>query len=135
MGTFFEKISLTNVKDDVRVECGLRDEVRTVTLEAMPDTGAWALIINEEVRQKLGLAIVETVESSMADGSTAMHDLTEAVEIRWKNRRIIQQAVVMPDAKEVLLGALLLEGMDLYVDPVNQRLAGVHGDKPVYMAC
>ncbi|MDR1106584.1 MAG: aspartyl protease family protein [Treponema sp.] len=135
MGTFFEKISLTNVKDDVRVECGLRDEVRTVTLEAMPDTGAWALIINEEVRQKLGLAIVETVESSMADGSTAMHDLTEAVEIRWKNRRTIQQAVVMPDAKEVLLGALPLEGMDLYVDPVNQRLAGVHGDKPVYMAC
>jgi hypothetical protein len=65
---------------------------------------------------------------------TALHNLTEAVEIRWKDRLTIQQAVVMPDANDVLLGALPLEGMDLYVDPVNQRLAGVHGDKPVYLA-
>jgi clan AA aspartic protease len=134
MGTFYEEISLTNGKDDVRVQCGLLDKVRTVTLKAMPDTGAWTLIINEDIRQKLGLAVVETVESSMADGSTALHDLTEAVEIRWKDRLTIQQAVVMPGANDVLLGALPLEGMDLYVDPVNQRLAGIHGDKPVYLA-
>jgi predicted aspartyl protease len=134
MGTFYEKISLTNAKDDVRLDCGLLDKVRTLTLEAMPDTGAWTLIINEAVRQRLGLAIVGAVESSMAGGSTALHNLTEAVEIRWKDRLTIQQAVVMPDANDVLLGALPLEGLDLYVDPVNQCLAGVHGDKPVYLA-
>jgi hypothetical protein len=138
-GTFYEKISLTNAKDDVRLDCGLLDEVRTLTLEAMPDTGARTtspkgrgLIINEAIRQRLGLSIVGAVESSMADGSTTLHNLTEAVEIRWKDRLTIQQAVVMPDANGVLLGALPLEGLDLYVDPVNQRLAGVHGDKPVY---
>lgn len=134
MGTFYEEISLTNGKDDVRVQCGLLDKVRTVTIKAMPDTGAWALIINEDIRRKLGLAIIGTVESSMADGSTALHDLTETVEIRWRDRRTSQEAVVMPDANEVLLGALPLEGMDLYVDPAHQRLAGVHGDKPVYLA-
>jgi clan AA aspartic protease len=134
MGTFYEEISLTNGKDDVRVKCGLLNKVRTLILKAMPDTGAWTLIINEDVRQKLGLDIVGTVESSMADGTTALHDLTEPVVIRWKDRRTSQEAVVMPDASDILLGALPLEGMDLYVDPVNRRLAGVHGDKPVYLA-
>jgi hypothetical protein len=91
MGIFYEKISLTNAKDDVRLDCGLLDEVRTLTLEAMPDTSARTtspkgrgLIINEAIRQRLGLSIVGVVESSMADGSTALHNLTEAVEIRWK---------------------------------------------------
>jgi hypothetical protein len=103
MGTFYEKISLTNSKDDIRLQCGLLDKVRSVTLEAMPDTGAWTLIINEDIRQKLGLVAVGTVESSMAGGSTALYDLTEAVEIRWKDRLTIQQAVVMPKANDVLL--------------------------------
>jgi hypothetical protein len=37
----------------------------------------------------------------------------------------------MPGSGEVLLGAIPLEGMDLMVDPVNQTLAGIHGDEVV----
>jgi len=134
MGTFMEKITLTNAKDDVRVACGLLDAPRSITLEAMPDTGAWMLIINEEVRQQLGLATVDHAKTTMAEGTTAINDITEPVEIRWKDRRTSQEAVVIPSAKEVLLGALPLEGMDLCVDPVNQRLVGVHGDQTEFIA-
>jgi len=134
MGTFMEKITLTNVKDDVRVACGLLDAPRSITIDAMPDTGTWMLIINEETRQQLGLATVDRAETTLADGTTAINDVTEPVEIRWKDRRTSQEAVVIPSAKEVLLGALPLEGMDLCVDPVNQRLVGVHGDKTVFIA-
>jgi clan AA aspartic protease len=133
MGTFTEEITLANAGDKVRVECGLLKEIRRVTLEAMPDTGAWTLVINEETRQKLGLTIVETVESSLADGATTQYGLTEPVEIRWKDRSISVQAVDIPNASDILLGALPLEGMDLYVDPVNQRLAGVHGDRRLHL--
>jgi clan AA aspartic protease len=135
MGTFTEEITLVNAGDISAARNGFIPDtrIRTVTLDAMPDTGAWTLIINEETRQKLGLTIVETVKSSLADGSTTQYGLTEPVEIRWKNRRISQQAVVIPNASEILLGALPLEGMDLYVDPVNQRLAGVHGDQRVHL--
>jgi hypothetical protein len=76
---------------------------------------------------------VETVDSGLADGSTTQYGLTEPVEIRWKDRGISLQAVVIPEANDILLGALPLEGMDLYVDPVNQRLAGVHGDRRLHM--
>jgi len=42
-------------------------------------------------------------------------------------------ALVVPDAKDILLGALPLEAMDLMVDPVHQRLVGVHGDQPLHV--
>jgi clan AA aspartic protease len=133
MGIFTTEITLVNAGDKVRVECGLRKEIRAVTLEAMPDTGAWTLVINEDVRQRLGLAVVKTVTSSLVDGSVARYGLTEPVEVRWKDRDISVQAVLVPKANTILLGALPLEGMDLYVDPVNQRLAGVHGDQQIQM--
>ncbi|MDR2435599.1 MAG: aspartyl protease family protein [Treponema sp.] len=135
MGTFAEEITLANARDIGNARDGLilDTKIRAVTLDAVPDTGAWTLIINEETRQKLGLAILETVKSSLADGSTTQYGLTEPVEIRWKDRRTSQEAVVIPNASDILLGALPLEGMDLYVDPVNQRLAGVHGDQRVHL--
>jgi hypothetical protein len=40
---------------------------------------------------------------------------------------------ITAEAKDVLLGALPLEGMDLIVDPVRRRLAGAHGDQPLHV--
>lgn len=135
MGTFMEEIMLTNVVDISNARNGLipDENIRRVTVQAIPDTGAWTLVINEAVRQKLGLAVVDAVASSLADGSSTEYGLTEPVEIRWKDRRTSHEAVVIPMAGEILLGALPLEGMDLYVDPVNQRLAGVHGDQRLHL--
>jgi clan AA aspartic protease len=135
MRTFLEKITLENSRDRADADRGYirEDEIRVLEVEAMPDTGAWTLIINDEVRNRLGLKTFKTVESSVANGEKAQYDLTEPVEIRWKNRQTIQQAVVIPNAPDILLGAIPLEGMDLYVDPVNKQLAGVHGDTPVYL--
>jgi clan AA aspartic protease len=135
MGTFKEEITLANACDISNARNGVIPDakIRRITVDAMPDTGAWALIINEATRQKLGLAVVKMVESSLADDSAAKYGLTEPVEIRWKDRDISQQAVVIPDAGDILLGALPLEGMDLMVDPVNQRLTGVHGDQRIHL--
>ncbi len=135
MGIFLEKITLENGRDRLLAKCGdiPESQIRKVDVEAMPDTGAWTLIINEETRQQLGLATVDTVKSTIANGVTDLYDLTEPVEVRWKDRRTSIEAVVIPTAKDILLGAMPLEGMDLYVDPVNKRLAGVHGDSPIYV--
>ena len=135
MGIFTTQITLVNTRDIGNARDGIISDtkIHSVTLDAIPDTGAWTLIINEDTRQKLGLAVVKMVDSSLADGATAQYGLSEPVEIRWKDRDISVQAVVIPDSNDILPGALPLEGMDLYVDPVNQRLAGVHGDQRVHM--
>jgi clan AA aspartic protease len=135
MGTFKEEITLENIKDRGFAERGYikESEIRTLKVEAMPDTGAWTLVINEDVRQELGLTIKETSQSTLADGKANTYGITEGVEIRWKDRYTVLPAVVVPDAKDILLGALPLEAMDLMVDPVHQRLVGVHGDQPLHV--
>jgi len=53
------------------------------------------------------------------------------LEIRWKNRRFTCDALVLPDAPDILLGAIPLEGMDLTINP-KRELVGVHGDKEMH---
>jgi clan AA aspartic protease len=135
MSVFKEEITLANGRDIGNVMEGLISDtkVRRITIEAMPDTGAWTLVINEEIQQTLGLHILETSESTLADGKTDTYDVTEGVQIQWKNRSTVLPAVVVPNAKIVLLGALPLEAMDLMVDPVHQQLVGVHGAEPLHV--
>ena len=135
MGVFKEEITLENILDRGDADRGYikESEIRTLKVKAMPDTGAWTLVINEDIRQKLGLTIEETSESTLADGKTDTYDVTESVKIRWKNRSTVLPAVVVPSAKDVLLGALPLEAMDLMVDPVHGCLVGVHGDQPLHV--
>jgi clan AA aspartic protease len=130
-----EEITLENVVDRGLADRGYikESEVRTLKVQAMPDTGAWTLVINEEIRQKLGLTIESSSGSTLADGKTSTYPITESVKIRWKDRSIALPAVVVPEAQDVLLGALPLEGMDLIVDPVRKTLAGAHGDQPLHL--
>ena len=137
MGTFMEEITLENVVDRGSANRGIINEsqIRTLKVQAMPDTGAWTLVINEEIREKLGLTIESEAQSTLADGKTSNYPITEGVKIRWKKRSTVLPAVVVADAKKVLLGALPLEAMDLIVDPVRQTLAGAHGEEPLHVLC
>ena len=135
MGFVRTEIILKNAGDVINVRRGFAKEleIRQTTITAMVDTGAATLVINEEICQQLGLEFVDTYEAELADGSAQTYNLTEPVQIQWKNRRTTCQAVVAPNANEVLLGAIPLEAMDLIVNPLNQELIGAHGDKIVYM--
>jgi clan AA aspartic protease len=108
-------------------------EVRKVTVNALVDTGAWTLVINEETRQKLGLKVEENDEVTVAGGGKAPCQVTEFVEIRWKDRKAACEAVVLPGEEEILLGAYPLEGMDLMIHPKRREVIGAHGDRVRYM--
>ena len=135
MGNFTEEITLENIIDRGLAERGYiqENEIRTLKVDAMPDTGAWTLVINEDLRQRLGLTIRRWSNSTLADGKTSSYPITESVRIMWKDRSTELPAVVVAEAKDVLLGALPLEGMDLIVDPVRQKLTGAHGDQPLHI--
>jgi len=132
---FKEEITLENAYDRANADHGIlkEEEVRSLKVEAIPDTGAWSLVINEDVRQKLGLAIKRKRRSTLADGTSISYDVTDTVIVQWKNRDFPVPAILLPDAKEVLIGAIPLEGMDLMVDPVHGKLVGVHGEEEMYM--
>jgi clan AA aspartic protease len=131
MGEVRAEITLVNLRDAGKAVDGLmpESEVRRLTVNAVVDTGAWTLIINEETRQKLGLRVEETTETTVAGGGTVFSQVTEPVRVYWKNRRTTCEPVVLPGEEDVLLGALPLEGMDLMVHPLKQEVIGAHGDK------
>jgi len=131
MGTVKAELTLKNLHDMAYAANGSisATDVHTVTLQAMVDTGSMGLIINEEIRERLGLGLTDRKALRVADGRRVECVVTEPVEIYWKNRFVIENAVVIPSAPEVLLGVRPLEGLDLMVDPVNLKLVGVHGDE------
>ena len=131
MGTVFAEITLKNVGDLFRVKDGLLDEknVREAIVNAMVDTGAWTLVISEAVREKLGLEVRGKDWATLANGATEIVKKVDPVEVRWKNRTMTCQPILISGTDEVLLGAIPLEDMDLVVDPKNQELTGRHGDK------
>jgi clan AA aspartic protease len=100
----------------------------------MVDTGATTLIIDEKLFERLGLDAMAEREITLANDAKEKCKVTEPLEIHWEDRFVAMSAVVVHGASEFLLGVLPLEGMDLMVDPVNQKLVGVHGDQPVYLA-
>jgi clan AA aspartic protease len=136
MGHVNTQITLKNLRDTFKVKEGLikEPEIRQVTVDVMVDTGATTLIINGELFRQLGLYVMGEREITFANDAKEICKLTEPLEIHWENRFVAMSALVVEDASEFLLGVLPLEGMDLMVDTVNQKLVGVHGDHPVYLA-
>ena len=135
MGMVHTEITLKNSADVVNAEAGLikEDEVRSITVTAMVDTGAASLVINEEQFQELGLRACREQSAELADGQRVSCKITYPVEICWKDRETSCNAMVVPGAKTVLMGAIPLEGMDLMIHPKKQELVGVHGDDVLYM--
>ncbi|GHT73722.1 hypothetical protein FACS1894124_2530 [Spirochaetia bacterium] len=135
MGMVHTEITLKNVGDVTNVQRGIINEtgVRQITVTALIDTGASDLVINEATRAQLGLSITKRSSVTLADGSREEYQVTEPVEIHWKDRDTVSRALVLPNADEILLGALPLESMDLMVHPKSQEVVGVHGDKARYV--
>jgi clan AA aspartic protease len=135
MGIVYTEITLKNTADLVRVKDGYikEKEIRQTTVKAMVDTGAGTIVINESIRQKLGLDIEGLRNASFGNGTKEVCKVTEPVKIIWNERSCNCSALVVPGTDEVLLGAIPLEDMDLMVNPAKLELVGAHGDEIVCM--
>ena len=135
MGYVHAEIILKNAWDITNARHGIitEPEIRQANVTAMVDTGSLNLVINEDIRRQLGLSVVRPYKAELADGSVQTYSLTESVQIQWKDRIVACQALVIPNANDVLLGAIPLEALDLIINPVKQELTGAHGDDVVYM--
>jgi clan AA aspartic protease len=129
MSVVYTELTLKNGADVNDAKRGRikEDEVRQMTVQSIVDTGAWTMVINEETRDKLGLLDQGYGEATLADGQKEEYPMAGPLEVWWKNRRFNCDALVLPDAPDILLGAIPLEGMDLTINPLRE-LVGVHGD-------
>jgi len=136
MGNVYADITIKNARDTGNAREGLirEEQIRSVLVKAMVDTGTMTLVISEELRRQLGLGILGFRNITLANYQTETVRVTEPVEIHWEDRYFIGSARVLSDRGAPLLGLLPLEYMDLMVDPVHQVLVGIHGDMELGMA-
>ena len=108
------------------------EEVRSINVHCLVDTGAMTMVINEDIRQALGLPIIGERLSQLADGRKMVLPLAGPIDIWYEDRLSTTNAVVMPDDNDPLLGVIPLEEMDLWIHPATNKLAPLHpGEGPV----
>jgi len=120
----YAEIELTNEDDVALHRHGILpdNEVKRVTCTALVDSGAWDLMISEEVRQRLDLRVIERRTVKMADETLLELDVVGPIEVRFEHKKTIVDAVIIPGTSEVLLGAYPMEGLDVMIDPKGERL-------------
>ena len=124
MGRVNADMQIVNRGDKISAQRGHLppDQVRSTNSNGIVDTGAAMLVIPESIAQQLGFPVVGQTTVRYADHRTASRDLVEDVEVEILGRRASFQAVVEPSRKEPLIGAIVLEALDLLVDCRTNQL-------------
>jgi clan AA aspartic protease len=133
MGLVYADIELINAGD---IEMARRhiigeDEIKRMHINALADTGSYMLCINETIQEQLQFPVVEKRKAQLANSSVLECDVVSMVELKFKNRRTICNAMVLPGDSEPLLGAIPLEDMDVLIHPLRQELI-VNPEHPFY---
>jgi clan AA aspartic protease len=124
MRLVYAEIALIRGADLVLLQEGYlpEDQVRQVHVRAMVDSGATMLAIPTFIKQQLDLKHVSELEAELADGSSLKLEVVGSIKVRFQNRRTPVEAMVVPNSKTVLLGAIPMEGMDVLMEPKRERL-------------
>jgi clan AA aspartic protease len=124
MDLIYAEIELINGEDIsfARKHIIGEDQIKRMSVKALVDTGVYMLCINEEIQAQLKFPVAERRTGQLANGQIMEYDVVSHVELKFKNRRTMCNAMVLPDDNEVLLGAIPMEDMDVLIHPQRQEL-------------
>jgi clan AA aspartic protease len=121
---FAVDFEVANNADIVRNEEGLLAStgIRRLRLRGLVDSGATGLVLPKRVVEQLGLRERRKVKVRYADGRRAVRAEVENVYVELLGRHGVYHAVVEPKRQTALIGAIILEDLDLLADCKNQVL-------------
>lgn len=124
MGLVYADIDLISADDLALHRRGYLPEgdIKRMRVSALVDSGAYMLMLNEQVKMQLDLPVLGETVGRLANEMEVRAQVVGPVEVRFENRRITVDALVLPGAVEVLLGAIPMEDLDVVIDPKQQRL-------------
>lgn len=135
MGKVLVTAKIENWHDVFDVEAGrlATDQVRSLEVaDALVDTGATMLSMPKRLIAQLGLRLVRTRQARTAAGLVTVQ-VYGSVRLTVQERDCTMDVTELPADCPVLIGQLVLEGLDFVVDPIGQRLIGnpAHGGEQV----
>ncbi len=124
MGEIKATIDLKNDRDIFLFEKGEMNEsdVRGLSIEAMVDTGAVMLLLPQDMVEKLGLKIEDRVIVTLANDEKIELDVAGTLSLKICGRKMKTDCLVGPPRCEPLIGQIILERLDLVLDPVRQTI-------------
>src|SRR5688500_11837249 len=113
MGRFTVKLNLANYVDVIRAESGdiPKTDVRRLEVEGVVDTGAAQLVLPAEAAEALGLEEAWRAKVTYADGHTQQRPVVKNVWLSIQGRESVFSAVVEPNRKTALIGAIVMEAL------------------------
>jgi hypothetical protein len=124
IGPLYADIELLSFHDLVLNRRGhLPDkDIRRIKKSALVNSDAAHLVINEEIKELLGLEVCEKRTVRLPDQSVKEVEMVGPVEIRLEGQNGIARAMVLPGANEVLLGRIPLAGLHVFIDSESRQL-------------
>ena len=98
------------------------DQVRRAKVAGVIDSGASYLVLPERVAAKLGVPRAGKATVRYADRRKSSLTVVEDVRVELLGRHGTFKAIVEPRRRDILIGAIVLEDLDLLVDCRTQTL-------------
>lgn len=112
MGKVVERVKLTN----------LFDPSKTLEVEALVDTGATMVALPRGMVEALGLRKMREVQVRYANGSVARKEMYGVVTLEMMGRSGEFDVLAEEEGAQPLIGQVVLEVLDLVVDPRRRTL-------------
>jgi predicted aspartyl protease len=118
------EVELTNGEDLVLAKDGTlaKDKVRRVRIPGLVDTEASYLVLPKSVADQLGVPVSGKATVRYADRRKGTRNVVDNVRLDLLGRHSNFQAIVEPKRADALIGAIVLESLDLLVDCRTQTL-------------
>jgi hypothetical protein len=118
MGRVTVEVALANYWDVLRAKDGQLspDAVRRTTVSGIVDYGAARLVLPPRVVRELGLPQDGETGVRYADQRTARRPIVRNVWLELCGRGSVFSGIVEPDREDALIGAIVLEELDLIID-------------------
>jgi predicted aspartyl protease len=124
MGRFTVQLELLNHHDVLRAEDGVirEDQIRRSRIAGIVATGAARLVLSATVVAALGLPETGKTTVKYADGRRDQKKVVGESQLEIQGRRCVFSAVVEPNGTDALIGAIVLEELDLLPDCTTHSL-------------
>ena len=126
MGRFSVEFVVANNRDVVALPASQRasprDHVKHLVLSGVVDSGATRLVLPRRVADELQLQFEGQTTVRYADDRRDKRPLVSNVWLELMGRHGVFSAVVEPKRRDALIGAIVLEELDLLVDCPTQSL-------------
>ncbi len=124
MGRFSVDLIVANNRDVVNLadDESVLDKVKHVVVSGVVDSGAARLVLPQRVVDDLQLKVDSEMTVRLADNRLAKRQIVSNVWLQLLGRHSVFTAVVEPAREDALIGAIVLEELDLLVDCLTQSL-------------